>query len=231
MFGEIAIVNASQVYPLEEQWKPILWAIQMQLTRDVGSNLGVTSPVLTYHVPGKPLPPKVATLIIQDEADMPNALGYHSEDLKGRIYGKVFVNPIVKHGGTLNAGPLSCSVTMSHEIIEMMGNRFVQMWVDNPVDGYQYCGERADPVEEQFYVVERVSVSNFVLDAWFDGHASLDSKFDFLGRLRAPFSVAPGGYMVRRRPGSVTTPVFGSTYPAWKAMIKASHGRIATRTQ
>jgi len=56
-----------------------------------------------------------------------------------------------------------------------------------------------DPVESDAYPIavldKPVMVSNFVLPAWFDAQAS-QGPFDKMGKLTAPFTMTPGGYLV-----------------------------------
>lgn len=232
MLSEISIVNASKLFPNPDSWLPMVSALQIQMCRDVGVVLGVIPPPLVYYTAGSKTPGNSAVVTIVDTPDEPDALGYHDEDSLGRVYGKVFVKPTVDNGGTLSTGPNSVSVTLSHEVIEIIGNRFVQLWCDNFRDGHQYAAERCDPVEsDPDYIIDGISVSNFVTDRWFDSEAPSGEKFDFLGNLKAPFSMTSGGYLERRLPGGKEEQLFGEYYPAWKAVLKARSGRLATRNK
>lgn len=91
-----------------------------------------------------------------------------------------------------------------------------------------------DAVESDSYLVDGVAVSNFVLQAFFDAHAETGSKFDFLGKLRAPFSMSRGGYQITRTEPGKTSQIFaaaahevaglhvhfGPAFPEWKKAAK-----------
>jgi hypothetical protein len=54
-------------------------------------------------------------------------------------------------------------------------------------------------------------------------------KFDYMGRLAAPFSMTAGGYLIRMKEGKVTQ-IFGEEYPSWKLPGKRHPaGRTAQR--
>jgi hypothetical protein len=125
---------------------------------------------------------------IVDDLDEPGALGYHA-DAGDRPYIRV-----------LAQGPAT-SITLSHEFLELLGDPTCDRWAKRG-DGTEVAVEVCDPVEGDSYPVlaevagegRTVEVSNYVLGAWFDPAGS--APFDRLGRLRAPFTMTPGGYMV-----------------------------------
>jgi hypothetical protein len=136
-----------------------------------------------------------------DNADQAGALGYHTEDPNGSIYGRVFVKDTMNGGGAIMDGPGSvCSVT-SHETLELWQDQTVNKWAMGP-DGLLYAWEIGDPVESDWYRLSHqygggyVSVSNFALQPWFDASPAPGAKFDYLGRLTKPFTMTPGGYVV-----------------------------------
>ena len=110
--------------------------------------------------------------------------------------GRVFAKRILECGGGLLSGPVSVSATLSHGIIETLIDTFCADWTDATicVDGHYYdrvAKEISDPVEADQYVIEieigvQVMVSNFVLPDWFNSHSHLGSRYDFMGKLRAP---------------------------------------------
>jgi len=182
------------------------------------------------------IPDGAAPIYLFDVADDPNALGWHTEDAHGRIYGKVFVNPILDNGGTVLHGPNSVLVTLSHEAIEADGDPSVNRWAEGP-RGRLYADEWCDPVEADAYDIsimgKMMSVSNFIGPAWRDATPPAHSKFDFLGKLHAPFTMTKGGYMVYRTAGAEhqtfgrVVVEYGEEYPEWK---KAGKHHAAART-
>ena len=140
-------------------------------------------------------------IVILDNPDHAGALGYHTETPDGKIWGRVFVNPVIRGGrGTMLNGSMSVSTVLSHEIIEAYCDPNVNLWADRG-DGVLIAYEAGDPVENDSYEITtksgtNVSVSNFVLPCWFDGQAPDDSKFDFMAKLTKPFTMSKGGYLV-----------------------------------
>lgn len=176
-------------------------------------------------------PKDMPVVVLLDDADQANALGYHDQTPDGRPYGRVFTRPTLSNGGTLITGPNSVSCTLSHELLELWADPNVNGWFDNE-KGESFAFELCDPVEADSYEVKvqgyhPVSVSNFVLPAYFDSvPQATDVKFDYLGKLKAPFTMTPGGYLIKRAKNKITN-VFGKEYPSWK---KAGKKHQAART-
>lgn len=159
-------------------------------------------------------------LYILDTPDQEGALGYHTEDSHGKVYGRVFTKPVMDGGGTLLDGPQSVSAVVSHEALELWGDPHCNRWADGP-DGKAYALELCDAVENDAYKIDvpgaSVSVSNFCTMAWFDrcGKGSVD----YMGKLKTSFRLTPGGYVVYRKDGAEHE-VFGSQYPAWRLRMR-----------
>lgn len=164
-------------------------------------------------------------LIVYDAADQPGALGYHSLQAQAQVYGKCFWQVICSSGGTLIDGPNSLSVTLSHEVLEMVGNPYVNFWAD--VDEATQEGiELCDRVEGDSYIIDGVAVSDFLGPRAFrDG----PGPYDWMGVLQKPFDLRPGGYVIRRK-GNTVYNVWGQNYPENKKMLKTSpDSRLARR--
>jgi hypothetical protein len=151
------------------------------------------------------IPVDAFPIYLLDNPDVANALGYHTEDPGGKIYGRVFAGPVLQNNGTILSGPLSVSAVLSHEVLEFFVDRHCQMWADRG-DGTMVAYEVGDPVENDSYTVHAktltgqtvsVSVSNFVLDAWFDVQATAPgTKYDWMNKVTAPLQMSSGGYGV-----------------------------------
>jgi hypothetical protein len=100
----------------------------------------------------------------------------------------------------------SWTVCLSHEVLEMLVDRDVNLTAFGPLPGsgkkkrVAFCYEICDPVASESYSIEGVEVSNFVLPSYFQADARAGSKHDFLGRkedgrLLKPFGVKRGGYI------------------------------------
>jgi len=222
-------------------------AIQVQLNAHVQAWWGPV-PLLEFVRPGTFVGHESFPCYLLGAADVPNADGYHEWNV-----GKVFIDSILDNGGTVLEGSNSVSACLGHEVLEAVGDGPTNIWCDGP-KGLDYARELCDAVESQSYVVDvqgkSVSVSNFVLPDFFNAHAK--GMFDFLGHLRAPFSMAKDGYQITRtEPGSEhqiwgalhadaeTREIgphrhihFGPDFPAWKKDLKATkaHHKRGKRT-
>jgi hypothetical protein len=155
-------------------------------------------------------------IAVLDNADQAGALGYHATQPDGRPFARIFVEPILANGGQYLHGSLSLSVTISHEILETIGDPFCNWWCDG-LDGKQYALELCDPVEGDSYEIDGVAVSNFVGPRWFsDGNG----PYDWMGNVHGPCAMSPGGYMIVRYPGGEPSQVFGEAFPEWQKPLK-----------
>jgi hypothetical protein len=146
-------------------------------------------------------------------------LGFHTEDPGGKLWGVVAVKPELDSGGKVTTGDWCVSSVLSHEVLEMFVDPNCNLWANNN-GGSVYSCEVCDPVEAPTYVVNGVSVSNFVTPAWFDPQASGTAQFDKLGLLHAPFSILKGGYVVYAHAGKEQQK-FGADFPAWRKEMKS----------
>ena len=141
--------------------------------------------------PGAPQTPTVETIFVLDDSDQADALGYHELTQADVPVGFAFARTSQTDGS-------SWSVTLSHELLEQLADPYVETAV--VVSAFQgrpaaLAYETADPVEADSYSIDGVSVSNFVLPAWFQDAAPTGVKLDYLGRLTAPLTLTPGGYV------------------------------------
>lgn len=172
-----------------------------------------------YVSKGGTVPSDCYPIYLLDNPDVANALGYHTEDPGGKIYGRVFVEPVLQNGGALLTSALSVSSVLSHEVAEFFVDRHCELWADRG-DGTMVAYEVADPVENDFYtvhpvinnVIVPVNVSNFVLDAWFDVQATAPgTRYDWMKTTTKPLQMTKGGYgvILHTATGKVTQ-IFGS---------------------
>jgi hypothetical protein len=202
-----------------------------------------------YYASYNLVPPTTPILFIEDNADVEGALGYHYETADNKTLGVVFAGTILEYGGSILTsanGEFTVASVLSHEALEMVVDPNVNMWADGPdiEYGWQYCYESCDPVENDFYSItvrlprqgrtpaQRyvVSVSDFVLPAWFDSQAPNGVRCDFLNLLTTPFGLRPHGYMIVRDPAA------GDVYFVWGAKkpmewrINAKLSNLKSRT-
>lgn len=216
---EIAIVNLSK-QATNDQCAIMSQACDIQLSTQAAPSWWRSAVPVTFYPDATKVPNSSSILTISDVATDPDALGYHTENAD-RMIGYVFVNPVIQDGGgeilPLYTDTVPCSVvtTLSHEVLELFINPYVNEWVDGPQikAGSEYSKEIADPVESDQYLIQvgadKVPVSNFILPSWFDDQAEPGQEFDFMGKLTAPFSMTQGGYMVVRSKPGAEKQVFG----------------------
>ncbi|MFA7264843.1 MAG: hypothetical protein WC054_00785 [Candidatus Nanopelagicales bacterium] len=160
-------------------------------------------------------------------SDESNALGYHTELEGDVITGIVGVGTVLDAGSKILTGKLSVSTIVSHEVCEMLVNPSCSGWSDSG-KGWLVATEVCDPVQSDFYTIDGVSVSNFVLPDFFSPVVSRGDKFDYMGKLRKPFQIAKGGYVLNYEGGKINT-YFGATPPPeWLMKMK---DREAARTR
>jgi hypothetical protein len=93
----------------------------------------------------------------------------------------------------------SHTVSMTHEMVEVVGNPSINRWSDQTLDPgsatIQTADEWADPVEGDSFPIEvdglAVYCSNFVLPAWSDPESS--GPFDYMTSRGMPGATPPGG--------------------------------------
>lgn len=141
-----------------------------------------------------------AFAFVSDTPDVDGALGYHDIDRDGSVTGVVgacYVKVFVVEG-------YDWRTTMSHEILEMLGDAPANRWRDG-ADGDDYAEEMCDAVEGDTYEIDGVPVSNFVYPAFFNPCANAADKLDHLGKLKHPFGMTKDGYQIKRtEPGKVS---------------------------
>lgn len=189
---------------------------------------------VVYAATEKDAPPGAWVIAVLDNADQADALGWHTESEGDLIFGRVFAAPVLDHGGRVLSGSLSVSAVLSHEVLETLVDPHVNLWADDQ-NGSAYALEIGDPVESDSYEITvagvgAVTVSNFVTPHWFDPQAGKEEKFDWLGKVDAPFQMTKGGYVVVRREGKQQQQ-FGATYPDWRRAAKLADTSRSARRQ
>jgi hypothetical protein len=120
------------------------------------------------------------------------------------------------------------SVTLSHEILELIANPHVNLLVDGPCpctdplptgDGGVKAPKRVlverevcDPVKDSSYVVDEFRVSNFVLPLYFVERGEANERVDFLGVGLKSFDALNGGYVPTRNRASGAPGMRGRDY-------------------
>ncbi len=217
-----ALVNESTIIH-DAQAEMMARAVNIQLSAHVAPGWERLAPAMSFCPKGHAPPAYCVVFHLVDETpEAPDALGYHDEQ-NDKPYARIGCKAIFDGGGTALSGELSVSSVLSHEAIEAFGDIDVNGWRDM-IDGRQTAEELCDAVQNDTYTVTidglAVSVSNFLLPAWFDRQAKR-GPFDFMGKCRKPFTMTHGGYLIVRKAG-VETEVFGD-------LPNHKHGRYRPR--
>jgi IPT/TIG domain len=189
----IAIQNKCTVLT-DSQITPVVAALQIQLDRDWQAAWGTTA-TLVFVSSNQSIPAGAWPIYILDNSDAQGALGYHDETASGVPYGRVFAKDDITYG-------YNWTVTLSHELLEMMLDPYVNLTVFNQTSdtaGLLYAYEACDAVEADNlgYQINGIQVSDFVWPAWFDTTITNHSghRYDQMNHITAPFQLYSGGYI------------------------------------
>jgi hypothetical protein len=157
------------------------------------------------HIPNGAWP-----IFLLDSNPDPGALGDHEESVSGLPVARIFVPDIlgVPAAGILNGRDTSVLSVVDHELCEMAGNPYGNMWATSD-DGVDHARELCDAVESSSYtktapVYGIGRMSNFVLPHYFNPQPPVGVRFDYMSTLRAPMTIARDGYEIVKRSGTET---------------------------
>jgi len=186
----VAVVNESTVLS-DAEVEAALPALQHQANYHFALHYH-TGARLHFFPKGSTVPGTMAKIVVADDTDQADALGYHDAD-EDSPEAIIFAGTDIHYG-------LSWTVTFSHELLELLADPWVN-GLFQVTDTQLYAAEVCDAVEadEDGYVVKLrthapVAVSNFVLPAWFRPGFQAD-RYDWRGLTEAPLEIRPGGYM------------------------------------
>ncbi|MGA2415795.1 MAG: hypothetical protein ABSF59_15190 [Candidatus Sulfotelmatobacter sp.] len=189
---QISVINESTVLA-DSDVAPVVAALQKQVSNDFRPIWGVDA-VLTI-VPKTAQPPTGSWwLVLLDDSDQANALGYHDLTTEGLPIGKVFADSDLKAGS-------SWTVTTSHELLEMLGDPNINLtaFVQNTnTAGMLYAYEVCDACEDDSfgYQIDNVLLSDFVYPSWFENfRAEGSTQFDRMNKIQIPLQLLAGGYI------------------------------------
>jgi hypothetical protein len=189
---QISVINESTVLA-DTDVVPVVAALQKQVTNDFFPAWG-TDAELTI-VPNGTQPASGSWwLVLLDDTDQANALGYHDLTSEGLPIGKAFVASDLKAG-------TSWTVTASHELLEMLGDPNINLTVfvqNTNTAGILYAYEVCDACEDDSlgYKIDNVLVSDFVYPSWFESFRTEGSThFDRMSKIQTPFQLLVNGYI------------------------------------
>lgn len=227
---QIAIFNQSTMVD-DADVATMTQAIATQVQTDAAAAWDREPAAVEFYADPSAIPAGAYIITVTDTIkDQPSGvLGFHTEDPGGKLWGTVAVDPELSNGAQVTTGDWSVSSVLSHEVLEMFIDPNCNLWSSDG-KGSIFTFEVCDPVEAPTYVVNGVSVSNFVTPAWFDPQAK-GVPFDKLGLLTAPFEILKGGYVVYATSGQEQQK-YGAEFPSWRREMKQgpyarTHRRIA----
>src|SRR5208282_2716880 len=189
---QISVINESTVLADADVTAAVA-ALQKQVTNDFRPVWAADAELI---ITPKGTQPTTGSwwLVLLDDSDQANALGYHDLTTEGLPIGKVFAASDLKAGS-------SWTVTASHELLEMLGDPNINLTVfvqNTNTTGLLYAYEVCDACEDDSlgYKIENVLLSDFVYPAWFESFRTEGStQFDRMNRLHNPFELQSGGYI------------------------------------
>jgi hypothetical protein len=184
---KVVIVNKSSVIS-DSQGQAWTKALQVQVDRDFYP-AWYTRADLTFIPRNHAIPLGVWVLYLLDDSDQAGALGYHDKTADDMPLGKVFCRTTQQDGGLV-------SVTVSHELLEMLGDPFINRTIVTGDGSRFYAYENCDACEDDkyAYAVQGIPLSDFVYPEYFDD-ADTRGKFDHQGHISRPLEILPGGYL------------------------------------
>jgi hypothetical protein len=221
----IVIRNRSKVP--DDELRRAVRAVQRQVDRDFFPLWGWRAKLV--FEPAKP-PRRAMTVLVKGKSSEYD--GYHVID--GVPVGYVFTED--DKGAVVD----DYSVTLSHEVLEMIADPGANLYAYGPYRtkssrrkrwtfvGYEVC----DPVQATTYRIDGVLVSDFVTPEWFEPERKRGSlPFSFKRAVDAPFQLAPGGYIDIQRGSTVVTIDGPPLPPKHPRSVKRRRQRLAFRRE
>lgn len=175
-------------------------------------------------IPSKVILPRTHAIILMDDPDHNEDLGYHTLTPCGLPLSKVFVRP------TLTSGK-SITQVFTHVLAEMRVDPGLNLTAIGP-NGDVYALEVCDPVEEDAFTLDGALVTNIVTPHWFESfHQTGNVKFDYMNRCHHPFMVTQGGHaLIRGKADGGWQQTFGSFPKSERQSLHQPEARHDERT-
>lgn len=202
-------------------------ALQVQLNRDVATHWGGAYTVRPGQSKADIRDGEIVCALVDALPNAPGDIAYH--DVTGAESPVIFLART--QCNALTQGPDSVSCVLSHETNETAGDPFVNVWCDDG-HGNEFARELSDAVQAATYSIAGVTVSDFVLPAFFAPGST--PPYDYLGTIgegaiSAPFAIMSGGYQLKRTSGGGETQVFGQIAPGRMARKRNATSRTFRR--
>jgi hypothetical protein len=188
---QVAVINESTVVS-DQELAACIAALLDQVQTDFFPYWGIECQLVGFQKANiASIPADMWQLVILDDSDQAEALGYHELTASGRPLGKVFAKSDIDAG-------TSWTVTASHELLEMLADPWINLAAErDEADGTAsfYAYEVCDAVEADAlgYKIGDVLVSDFVTPAWFQ--PAMPGPYSLKENVKNPFELAAGGYI------------------------------------
>ena len=219
----LLLENRSTVETTEIPMKAIENAIARQL-RDFADAWGSVVWDLTRELNRQQF-----RVVLRDYSSDKDAVAAHWR-LGGHPTATVYARDILRlKNGSWIDGVNSVSASVSHEVVELLADPVACYYVDG-LDDWMYALEVADPVQNDYYNIDGVAVSNFTFPDYWNPWAKKTRirRLDQMGKVTRPFEVRDGGYLVRYK-GRRRSYVYGPTFAVAKRRVKESKPNGRTR--
>jgi len=213
----ISLINRSKTIP-DDEMQRVIRAINRQITEDFTPYWSFGATVRLEGAVGKRMNKQAlpdmrgdAIIYVVDGMDAQKAEGYHEKNFRDIPCGYVFL-------GLCEEPTSPWSVALSHEVLELLGDPMANLLVQGPHPNDRrrkvfYLFEMCDAVQCDFYSIDGVQVSNFVLPSYFTTGEQEGRRNDFLNRAHPlegkgvkktlkSFGVNPGGYVFFLNPAT-----------------------------
>ena len=132
----IAVINESKLVS-NAQVATMCQAIQIQLDLHVLPAWNMKAATITFYSDATKVPGYAWVVSMLDNSTQAGALGYHAED-NDKVDAFIFAEPVLSNGGVAmvfnpsNPDQYTVSATLSHEVCEMVGDRYAGGFSQGP---------------------------------------------------------------------------------------------------
>lgn len=201
-FERLALVNRSTLYP-DARVNALAIALQLQVSNALASTWGIDAEIVPVTTDKTP-PASIMQLILLDDQAQAQYLGFHYQAPDGTPQGVILVAEDQKYG-------VPDGATASHELCELLLDPAINSFRQAP-NGDLYIQELCDAVNGRVYQSDAghedgspIYLADFVLPSWFYGQGQppytwMEKEFG-AKPIKAPFGLAPGGYISVLRNG------------------------------
>lgn len=215
---DIVLINQSR-HLTDADVQKAAGALATQVGRDFRPYWGLTAAI---HPPGSGAA-GAFPFYLQDGLDDPDALGYHVDE-QGMVSARIDID------AAINSGVNPWSV-VSHEVLETVADPLTTRMAPGALSNY--IVEVCDPVEETGYLIDGITVSNFVLPSYYRWPRwETFPYFDRNRQLKGPCpSMLPGGYLMSVENGSWVSHVARLPDGSLSYMSTRARGRSVWRAR